>query len=53
MSMNLQQANTLEKNTGRKAEVVSRVLGLNANVSRILVLVLVIIPTLSGAALIT
>ena len=51
--MNLQQTDTLEKNTDRKVEAVSRVLGLNANVSRILVLVLVIIPTLSGVALIT
>ena len=53
MPTNLQQTNTLVKSTDRQVDVVSRVLGVNANVSRILVLVLVIIPTLSGVALIT
>jgi len=52
MLKHLQQLNIRSQNASRKAGVAVRVVSLKANMDLALVLVLVIIPTLSGVALI-
>ena len=52
MSTHLQQLDSRITTAGRKAGAVVRCVPLKANIALVLVLVLVIIPTLSGVALI-
>ena len=52
MPMHLQQTDVDHKNTNRKVSVATRVPGLKANIALLLALILSIIPTISGVALI-
>ena len=52
MSTHLHQLDARLTTAGRKADVALRSVPLKANIALVLVLVLVIIPTLSGVALI-
>ena len=52
MSMHMQQLDSRLTTAARGADVAVRSVPLNANIALLLVLVLVIIPTLSGVALI-
>ena len=53
MSKHLQQLDTQTQSAGYKAAVAVRSVPLKANYALLLVLLLVIIPTISGVALIT
>ena len=52
MSKHLQQLDIARRNAGRKAALELRAVELKANIVVLLVLVLVVIPTISGVALI-
>ena len=52
MAKHLQQSSVDHKNTNRKVGVAVRMLGLKVNIALLLALILSIIPTISGVALI-
>jgi len=53
MSERIKQLETPEQDAGRKAAVLTGVIQLNTNIAYILLLALILIPTLSGVALIS